>query len=328
MSELNDMTCAELADVAAELALGVLTGRERAAAIAHLDGCEACREHVRQLMATGEQLRELLPPAEPPAGFETRVLARLGLPAPAEQETALDDADDGASNGRPAYPPSTPAGTNTPRHRRATGDKTRPGTGQHGGGQHSAGQRSPGQHSAGQHSAGQHGAPRTRPDSARPASGRPGGAGPGGIRPGSAKRGGPGRLRRALAAAGVGLAIVAAGLGGWRVGVSSAPAAVSTANGLTSASLVSTSHTHVGQVFYYTGAPGWLYMSVDLGAGSGSVTCQVVGKDGRVTTIGSFQLADGKGAWGSPDPGDLGELSGARLVSPNGTVLATGTFTS
>ena len=57
MSELNDMTCAELADVAAELALGVLTGRERAVAIAHLDTCDACREHVRQLMATGEQLR-------------------------------------------------------------------------------------------------------------------------------------------------------------------------------------------------------------------------------------------------------------------------------
>ncbi len=37
MSELNDMTCAELADVAAELALGVLTGRERAMAIAHLE---------------------------------------------------------------------------------------------------------------------------------------------------------------------------------------------------------------------------------------------------------------------------------------------------
>ena len=37
MSELNDMTCEELADVAAELALGVLTGRERAMAIAHLD---------------------------------------------------------------------------------------------------------------------------------------------------------------------------------------------------------------------------------------------------------------------------------------------------
>ena len=94
MSELNDMTCAELADVAAELALGVLTGRERAIAIAHLDHCDECREDVRQLMATGEQLLELLPPAEPPAGFETRVLERLGLPAPAEEE----------ATGRDTYP--------------------------------------------------------------------------------------------------------------------------------------------------------------------------------------------------------------------------------
>src|SRR6201986_1941087 len=86
MSELNDMTCAELADVAAELALGVLTGRERAVAVAHLDQCDGCREDVRQLMATGEQLRELLPAVEPPAGFETRVLERLGLPVPASQD--------------------------------------------------------------------------------------------------------------------------------------------------------------------------------------------------------------------------------------------------
>jgi hypothetical protein len=43
MSENSDMTCAELADVAAELALGVLTGRERAMAVAHLDNCDTCR---------------------------------------------------------------------------------------------------------------------------------------------------------------------------------------------------------------------------------------------------------------------------------------------
>ncbi|MGH3250955.1 MAG: hypothetical protein ACRDOI_32765, partial [Trebonia sp.] len=89
MSERSDMTCAELADVAAELALGVLTGRERALAVAHLHECDACREDVRQLMATGEQLLELLPPAEPPAGFETRVLKRLGLPAPPAGEAPV-----------------------------------------------------------------------------------------------------------------------------------------------------------------------------------------------------------------------------------------------
>jgi hypothetical protein len=85
MSEGYDMSCAELADAAAELALGVLTGRERAEALAHLDHCEACREHVRQLTMTGEELLGLLPPREPPAGFETRVMERLGLGVPERQ---------------------------------------------------------------------------------------------------------------------------------------------------------------------------------------------------------------------------------------------------
>src|SRR5215469_2616305 len=80
MSEqANEMTCAELANVAAELALGVLTGRERAEAVAHLDRCEDCREDVRQLMATGEGLLALLPEREPPVGFEMRVLDRMGF---------------------------------------------------------------------------------------------------------------------------------------------------------------------------------------------------------------------------------------------------------
>jgi hypothetical protein len=56
------------------------------------------------------------------------------------------------------------------------------------------------------------------------------------------------------------------------------------------------------------------------------VTCQVVGKDGRVSNVGTFQLADGYGSWGSPDPGNVGPLSGARIVSADGTVLATATF--
>lgn len=78
VSELNDMGCAGFADVAAELALGVLTGRERAEALAHLDRCAACQESVRQLAVTGEELLRLLPAGEPPAGFEARVLELLG----------------------------------------------------------------------------------------------------------------------------------------------------------------------------------------------------------------------------------------------------------
>jgi hypothetical protein len=260
MSELNDMTCAELADVAAELALGVLTGRERASAIAHLDNCEACREDVRQLMVTGEQLLELLPFAEPPAGFETRVLARLGLPV-------LAGLAQGATRADTSYPQLISRRESTARQRGLGRDRTRPGADQ----------------------------PAAPP------------AGPGGTRR-------PGRVRRLLAASAIGLAVIAAGLGGWRIGAGTG-AAASTAT-----------HQEVGDIFFYAGRTRWVYMSVDLGSGDGVVTCQIVGKDGQVTTIGSFQLADGYGSWGSPDPGTPGALSGARLITPDGTVLATATF--
>jgi hypothetical protein len=268
MSDRNDMTCAELADVAAELALGVLTGRERALAVAHLEKCDACREDVRQLMATGEQLLELLPPAEPPAGFETRVLERLGLPAPTRED---------------AHPRLTSRHEDSQRHRGPARSGTRPGTGQPG---------------------------------APPA------------RPGEKRR--PGRIRRVLAAAAIGLAVIAAGLGGWRIGAGAPPppAASSAAGSLTSVSLLSATHQNVGNVFLYSGTSKWMYMSVDLDAPpNGTVTCQLVNADGKVTTLGSFRLSGGYGAWGSPDPGYVGNLSGARLVSANGTVLATATFT-
>src|ERR1700742_1840713 len=86
MSEQNQMSCGEFADVAAELALGVLTGRERAQAVAHLDECDSCREHVRQLSLTGEEMLGLLPSREPSQGFESRVMDRLGVPpTPARQ---------------------------------------------------------------------------------------------------------------------------------------------------------------------------------------------------------------------------------------------------
>lgn len=134
-------------------------------------------------------------------------------------------------------------------------------------------------------------------------------------------------MRRALAAAAVGVAVIAAGLGGWRIGVGSAPAA-SSAGPLAATSLLSSTHQHVGALYLYTGSPRWLYMSVDVGLGDERVTCQVVGADGRVTTVGSFRLTGGYGAWGSQDPAAAGTLTGARLVSANGTVLATATFPS
>jgi hypothetical protein len=74
------LTCAQLHDCGAELALGVLPGRERAAAVAHLQHCAECRAYIRDLSPMADGLLDLVPAAEPPPGFESRVLRRMGLP--------------------------------------------------------------------------------------------------------------------------------------------------------------------------------------------------------------------------------------------------------
>jgi hypothetical protein len=252
MSELNEMSCVEFADAAAELALGVLTGRERARALAHLDRCEECRENVRQLTVTGEELVGLLPAIEPPAGFETRVMERLGLGAAA-----------------PAPVPVRPLGPV-----RRFGLKLADWTG------------------------------------------------------GGAARSGVRHPRRILAAAAMAVAVVVAGLGGWGLhGSTSSP----TASPLSSATLLTASHQTAGTIYFYDAGSRWVYMSVNLSSGSGAlgdstVICQVEGPDGHVTTVGSFRLTDGYGYWGSPDPVTDGQLTGARLVTTTGKVLATATF--
>ena len=253
MSEVNEMGCAEFADAAAELALGVLTGRERARALAHLDQCEACRENVRQLTVTGEELVGLLPAIEPPAGFETRVMERLGLGTPAPAPVPV----------RPLSPV------------RRFGLKLADWIG---------------------------------------------GGGTG--------RGGVSHPRRILAAAAVAVAVIVAGLGGWGLhGTTSSP----TASALSSATLLTASHQTAGKIYFYDAGSRWLYMSVNIPSGSGAVDdgtviCQVEGPDGHVTTVGSFRLTGGYGYWGSPDPVTSGTLTGARLVTTTGTVLATATF--
>src|SRR5215472_4713729 len=237
MTELYGMSCAEFADVAAELALGVLTGRERADALVHLDHCDACREHVSQLTMTGEELLGLLPSREPPPGFETRVMARLGM---------------------------TPAVTTAPFGKKA-------------------------------HSGSKLGL----------------------------------RSRRLLAAAAAVVALAGSALGGWGLHAATSPAPVS-ASPLNSAALLTASHENVGEIYVYNGTQRrWMYMSVDMDAGAhrtGTVICQIEAADGQVTNVGTFNLADGYGSWGSPAwTGGEAPVS-ARLLATDGTVLASATF--
>lgn len=69
--------CEELRAVAADLALDELTGAERAAALGHVSECADCRAAVADLAAVADSLLLLAPTVEPPAGFESRVLARF-----------------------------------------------------------------------------------------------------------------------------------------------------------------------------------------------------------------------------------------------------------
>ena len=75
------MTCAELEALAAELALGTVSGAERAVALDHLAGCPACRQLVEELSRAADTMLLLAPVVEPPAGFESKVLTRMGAPA-------------------------------------------------------------------------------------------------------------------------------------------------------------------------------------------------------------------------------------------------------
>lgn len=71
-------TCAEVRDLAPELACGVLGGAERSETLAHIDVCAPCRSLVSDLTDASELLPLLSREQEPPPGFEDRVLAALG----------------------------------------------------------------------------------------------------------------------------------------------------------------------------------------------------------------------------------------------------------
>src|SRR5919197_713577 len=74
------MSCEQTRELAAELALGITDGEERAQALRHLAECAECRRAVEEYSAVTDELLTLAPAHQPPPGFESRVLARLAPP--------------------------------------------------------------------------------------------------------------------------------------------------------------------------------------------------------------------------------------------------------
>ena len=60
---MTELTCQQCSELAAELAVGVLSDCERSWLLAHLDGCSGCRNIASALTTIANQIIELLPEA-------------------------------------------------------------------------------------------------------------------------------------------------------------------------------------------------------------------------------------------------------------------------
>lgn len=73
---MRAFSCTQVEELAPELGLGVLTGIDRAKALAHLEACPSCQALVEDMAEMGDSLLGLGPEVDPPPGFESRLLAR------------------------------------------------------------------------------------------------------------------------------------------------------------------------------------------------------------------------------------------------------------
>ncbi len=203
--------CDKMHELAPELALGVLVGAERGWALAHLAGCPECQHLVEEMSETADALLLLAPEAEPPLGFELRILARIG----ADQ-------------------------------------------------------------------------PRRR----------------------------PWRWIATAAAAAV-LAAAATGIVVHQVDSRTGDLHLRTAQ------LHATTGDEAGDVYVTGGEPAWVFMSVKSAEPGSTYSCELDFGDGHVVQAGQFTVADREGWWGTAVKTGADDLRSIRLLSPDGTTIAT-----
>jgi hypothetical protein len=75
----DDTVCEQFADDLAELALGILTGRDRVATLAHVDSCAHCADELEHLSRAADAVLCVASEVEPPVGFEVRLFSRMGV---------------------------------------------------------------------------------------------------------------------------------------------------------------------------------------------------------------------------------------------------------
>ncbi len=74
---MSVLDCPDAREVAPEFALGILDGAARDEVVAHVETCATCRAAVAELAETADALVRFAPDAEPPPGFERRVMESI-----------------------------------------------------------------------------------------------------------------------------------------------------------------------------------------------------------------------------------------------------------
>jgi predicted anti-sigma-YlaC factor YlaD len=77
--DMSEHGCEQHQEALSELALGVLTGRDRARALDHVESCPRCAEELEQLSRAADAVVQAASEAEPPMGFEVRLFERMGV---------------------------------------------------------------------------------------------------------------------------------------------------------------------------------------------------------------------------------------------------------
>jgi hypothetical protein len=77
--DLRERGCEQYSNELAELALGVLTGRERAQVLAHVQSCPGCADELEHLARVADIVVQAAPEMEPPLGFEVRLFEQMGV---------------------------------------------------------------------------------------------------------------------------------------------------------------------------------------------------------------------------------------------------------
>jgi anti-sigma factor RsiW len=74
---MSTPSCTSVRERAPDLALGALTGPERAEVVAHLDGCPSCQALVGEYASVADALLDLVPEAQPATELAAPVLAAM-----------------------------------------------------------------------------------------------------------------------------------------------------------------------------------------------------------------------------------------------------------